>query len=427
MRFVDFGLTSRSVSLNVPDWAPAAGEIATLTVANGGLSNSFGSVVPSHLAQFWSSEVVNAYSGSVVNPHLGDYGSTLFNGAGHASGGNDNSVYALLFGKSSAEWRRLTTQVDLFPLDGIANQGLSSNHAISTDWGEWSAAPTPEEQPADRHSYADFAVLGPSSGGATYGTLYSVQPSSLGQQGYVLDPKVAHKVAISSQSAAASAWARGGADSNSQTPAGVVFSELVGTRIYTECTGSTLWGGSPGFTRWYDTETESYVIGTGTGLTKSAHSTDGGALIHIPSRNLLVYLGAAGGTLSIRSMDVSVSQPSWNNTARTLSNSISVRASSPGWSCACWCSHNERIIVGDVNGDANCVYEIEIPADLNETWTCTRVGFAEGQTIAWQTSGGGTSYKKWSYNEATRTINYLLFVPKSGTTETVYVYRPRNT
>lgn len=403
----------------LPSWVPAAGEVATLTVANGGLANGFGSAVPSHLAQFWSATVVNDYSGSVVNEHFGTHGAVLFNGAGHASGGNDNSVYALVMAEA-CEWRRLTTQVNLFPLDGIPNQGANI-HAISTDLGEWSAAPDPSSQPADRHSYGDFSIVGPADGGAAYGTLYSVQPSSLGQQGALLAQHAAHKVEISSMTSAASAWARAGTiDPVSYGARGVVYSEYVSAqgRIYCECNGAAH---NP---RWFDLSTGNYVVGTGTGLSRANTMADGGTMFHVPSRNLMIYASRNGsGTLALYTMDVSVSQPSWNNTARTLSASIPIGTN---WSTACWCPDSNRIIVGAVSGDADCVYEIEIPATLTDSWTCTRAGFPVGQTITWPT-GSGRTYKKWSYNSKVRSIVFYPNAPTSGTGDTVWVYRPRNT
>jgi hypothetical protein len=147
-------------------------------------------------------------------------------------------------------------------------------------------------------------------------------------------------------------------------------------------------------------------------------------MIYIPERALMLFCHRVGGNLRFKTMDLSVSDPSWVNTNRATSTNIPITAS---WSHIAWCPDNSRLIVGNVSGDANCVHEVTIPTNVASTWTNERVGFQVGQTIAWS---GSNCYKAWSYNRKTRSIVYVAAVsPDSNnpSLDSVYVYRPRNT
>ena len=91
----------------LPSWVPAAGEVATLTQSNGLLTNTFRSTVAPYYSDFVSTNTVNAFSGSVVNPYLGTYGAIVFEGGGHADS-NDNSVHVLELGANQCTFRRVT-------------------------------------------------------------------------------------------------------------------------------------------------------------------------------------------------------------------------------------------------------------------------------------------------------------------------------
>src|SRR5438552_2296223 len=79
---------------SVPKWVPAPGEVATLTLKNGKLTNSFISNSSKYYSSFHYAKTVNDYSTSYLNPWFGDYGAIIFFGGGHAAT-NDNSVSAL--------------------------------------------------------------------------------------------------------------------------------------------------------------------------------------------------------------------------------------------------------------------------------------------------------------------------------------------
>lgn len=393
----------------LPSWAPDAGEIATLTVANGGLSNNFAAVVDANYSTFYSAKIVADYSGGVLNPHFGSYGAMMFDGAGHAAS-NDNSVIALEIG-DVCTFRRLTT-----PPNFNADNGINNNIGAPTidSWGEYPL----DGQPASRHSYGDHNIIAPADGGGTYGTLIRVQPSSLGYPGSVLTYQAPHRLDIESTTAIDQEWIRAGTQNAvSYGATAVVLSEYVQPqgRIYTECSGAQH---AP---TWFDLSTSAYVVGTGAARVNNSGSTSGGAMIYIPERGILLHMATYSGALGIKYMDVTVSDPSWVNTLRTLSTPVAVDAQ---WSAACWCADNGRIIVGDITSDADCVFEIGIPATLTDTWPAERVPFTGGQTITWAPD---TCYKKWSYNAAAKCIVFFPYAAVPASVDTVYVYRPRNT
>src|SRR3954468_23731787 len=96
-----------AAAADAPSWLPAEGEVATLTAANGRLTNSFVSCVAPYYEPFYSVKICNDYSTGWLDPYFGDYGALIFFGGGHAAT-NDNTVMALVLGKDSCSFRRMT-------------------------------------------------------------------------------------------------------------------------------------------------------------------------------------------------------------------------------------------------------------------------------------------------------------------------------
>lgn len=391
-----------------------------LTQSNGRLGNTFRSTVAAYYSPFYSVKIVNDYSGSVVNIYHGLYGAIVFEGGGHA-GTNDNSVIVLELGAQTCSFVRKTNPTPLFGAAAdSAVQGRNSTASDSTlfdpIWGEYAV----DGQPASRHSFGDQTIVGPEYGGAAFGTLRRLVVNSAAVSGTTIG-QVPHKVDFNALTGTM-AWTRGGSVgvSGPKTPATLAGAPCWSAhvpaqqRIYIETHAATALAPP----MWFDLATGRYVTGTGTARSNDA-SVDGGTMFHVPSRGLLVHIDN-GGSPRIRTMDVTVSNPSWNNTPARLSAPIAIDAS---WSSACWCDDNDRIILGGAVGDATAVYEIEIPASLTSVWTVTRAPFGSGQAIAWSSSN---SYKKWSYNRQVRAIVYMPYASPDGD-DTVYVYRPRGT
>lgn len=368
-----------------------------------------------HYVPFYSCKIVNDYSGSVVNPHFGIYGAVVFEGGGHA-GTNDNSVIQLELGVNTCAFRRVTDPTPLAP----GNDTTADISLATYDWHEMVL----DGQPVSRHSYGSQDVVGPTEGGANFGTFYRVIVDSGTVAGHN-SGEAPHKIdfkALSGNMNYERAGAHRYTGNSTSGFSGAIAAPPNWTahvasqkRIYIEAHGAT----ASYFVRWFDLVTGMYVNGTGTKRTANG-SNDGGVMFHVPSRGLVLMLDTSGGNLRIRTLDVRYANPSWVNQARTLSTNISVASS---WSAACWCADNERIIVGDVNGDPNCIYEIAIPTDLSANWAATHVPFLSGETIRWSPSA---CYKKWSYNPMVKAIVYLPYAATDGD-ETVYVYRPRGT
>ena len=112
------GSVSGSVGVSLldpglPSWLPAPGRVSLLTQSNGKLTNTFVSTIAPYYEPYYSVKIVNDYSTSYMNPYFGDYGSIIFYGAGH-SATNDNSVMALVLGKDTATFHRMTNPSPLF-------------------------------------------------------------------------------------------------------------------------------------------------------------------------------------------------------------------------------------------------------------------------------------------------------------------------
>lgn len=399
-----------------------------LTQSNGLLTNTFRSTVASYYGGFFSTNTVNAYSGSVVNPYFGPHGAVVFEGGGHADS-NDNSVHLLELSASGATFRRVTDPTPLFGSAADSNtQALNSRASGEvlplTDlyWAEY----TIDGQPTSRHSYGAQDVIGPEHGGATYGTFMRIMVNSGAVHGEA-GGEVAHKVDFTSLKGTMR-WVRAadkpGLTGRNNTPG---RSLRVGPpnwtahvpkqrRIYMETQAS----GGQMVPRWFDLSTRTYVDGIGQSRANNQDTPDCGNMFHVEWRDMLVHADVSGGQLRLRYMNVAVDQPSWVNTPRTLSRSIPLGGS---WSAACWCPDNGRILIGNVASDDLAVYEIEIPSNVDQVWNVTRVPLPAGQSITWAPS---TTYKKWSYNPYVRAIVFLPYASRSGD-DSVFVYRPRGT
>jgi hypothetical protein len=407
----------------LPSWVPAAGNVALMTNANGKLTNQFADVVHPHYQTFYSKKIVNDYSGAALDLWRGTYGSMIYSGGGHAAT-NDNSVMALNPGASSLSFERVTNP-SLGTVTDQFNNGPGQAAAISLDWGEYF-----DGQPSSHHSYGALDIVSPDFGGAAYGTLWRVVNSGNGYGSVFYGPptndgvngfsEAPHKLDFTAPTGIMT-YARGGSlgsiSSGGLTPSCFQQDVPGQQRIYIESNAQR----NP---YWFDRKTNTYVQGTGIALDKTTSAVDGGMLVHVPDRNLLLW-GERDGSSNLRIKRMSVlpsdTNPSWNNTAPPMSAAIPITGS---WSTMCWCKDNQRLIVGDVNGDPGCVYEIEIPLDPTTTWTCTRVALPAGQNITW---AQGATYKKWSYNPKTKSILFFPFAADVGAGDTVYVYRPRNT
>ena len=401
----------------LPAWVPAPGRVAVLTTTNGYLTNTFASQVPSHYAAFYSKKIVNDYSGGAANPYYGTYGAMIFEGGGHAAT-NDNSVIQLELGLASCAFRRIVTGTNWFPGTPSNNDVGNVSGLYDTTWTEATA----DGKPISRHSYGDAVVIPPASGGAAYGTyMFAFNAGSAG--GFIpANMHGPHKLDIGSLGGTYT-WARSAsAPSTVGTADSPFWSCFVPAqnRIYVHKAHSPS-------VYWQNRSDNSFGYGTGAGLPDdvlSAGGVNGAMLRHIPSRDLLIFAyPGAGSVLNIRYMSVGASDtnPGWVSTKAALSVAIGADAD---WSTIDWVPRLNKLIVGKVAGDPNCVYEIDIPATLTNSWTCTRRGFTGGDTIPWVV--GGTGYGRWSYIDAIRGFAYLPVAVDSGT-DTVYVYRPLGT
>jgi hypothetical protein len=459
--------TRRAQSIKLPSYVPATNNVATLTKANGWLTNNLKDVCAPYYesTMFWN--IRNGDAGPTLNPYWGTFGGLVIHGAGHAST-NDNTVAMLEFGQSAMAFKRLTDPTPLYGTgtDGTTRLKNSKGNLFSDTGAAWVdlsrgefthrvnspsdltrvALDNPGSNPAGSHTCGIGDVVGPADGGAAHGTYYNIVRDSWADAGY---PTVAaaHKVDFASASGAAGSysWQRA-----VETVPGVIgqlipaWTQYVSkqNRIYYEAR----WATALRTPRWLDLSAGKYVIGTGAGRNNSLITDSvGGRLVYVPERDLLLWCGAEGGstttlnaTLSIRYMSVGVADtnPSWVSTKATLSQTLPVPN---GFSAMTWCADNSRLLVANVlaaSGSptpANAVYEIEIPSTLSGTWTVTEVALPSGQTlpIPQQTANithwGAPTYKGWEYNPKLRSVVYYPQAPTAPYADTVYLYRPRNT
>jgi hypothetical protein len=404
---------------------PSAGQLGVLTQANGRLTNSFVSQCAPYFAPYYYAKIVNDYSGSFLNPHYGSHGAVLFFGGGHAAT-NDNTLAALVLGPQSCTFKRLVDPSPIFGSDTSnatvgANTLTSKSNFMDLKYSEYLV----DGKPASPHSYSSGDVIGPADGGAAHGTFIRVLSTAAGYIGLV-GAEAAHQVAFGNTTGPYQ-WQRvtntvgynSGPGSSTAPIAPANWTAWVPSqnRIYTESRA----GGSPQPVSWFDRSSQTWVRGTGS---KRANDAElgyvTGAMFHVPERNLLIFADSKLGKLRIQYLDTTLSQPSWVNTV-TFSQAVRVEEA---FASACWCEDNQRILVGELQGDNAAIFEVQIPTNLATAWTATRAPFGAGQSIVWATNA---SYKKWTYNPKVRAVVYMPFANPQGTGDTVYVYRPRNT
>ncbi|MBL8324564.1 MAG: hypothetical protein JNJ89_06355 [Rubrivivax sp.] len=404
---------------------PPAGQVAVLTNANGRIANRFRDIVAPYYDPFYSKKIVNDYSTSFKNPYWGTWGGQVFFGGGHAAT-NDNMVAIAEYGTSAITFKRL---VDPTPWFGTGtdsgtryrNSIENANAMLNMSYME----STIDGKPGAPHSYGSGDIVGPEHGGAAHGTytqVFSAAVNARNDAGAV----AAHEVPFDSmtESSAARRWRRV-TDSigNIGAASAPMLTAFVGAqrRVYFITNGMNV----PGSVRWFDRNARTWVRGTGTGFSyDEADGYDSGAFFHVPQRNLLVCMYPVGGQLKVQWMDVSATQPTLGSQV-TLSQNLGLAMP---WSAACWCPHNNRIIVAGVAGDNTALYEIEIPASLGGVWTVTRAPLPAGQTFFPLDSqlGYGVTWKKFQYDEKVRAIVYMPLAASDGD-DKIWVYRPRGT
>lgn len=406
----------------LPSWVPAAGEVAVLTQANGGLSNTFRSQAAAYFEEFYFVKTVNDYSGAFKNPYWGMWGACVFFGGGHA-GTNDNTVTIAEYGTSAITFRRVVDPTPWFGTGTDAttkynNSAGNANAALNREYMEALV----DGKPGSPHSYGSGDIVGPEHGGAANGTFLRVISAAVNVHNDA-GAIAAHQVHFNDTQTPSNSrrWERvtNLAFAPSMHWAAPNWTAFVPRqqRVYIVTRNSSS-------LRWFDRSMRQWVTGAGTGFDTGSDSHDNGAFFYVPSRDLLVYMDRRLGSLRVQWMDVSAAQPTRGGMA-TLSNTLALPAA---WTCACWCPDNDRIIVGGVQGEAASVHEIEIPAAPGGIWNVARAPFGANQTIAWGevTAGIGVSYGKWAYDSKARAIVYMPFAASSGD-DTVWVYRPRGT
>ena len=423
--------TTTATPGTLPSWVPRAGEVAVLTQNNGLLANRFRDIVAPYQEPFYSVKIVNDYSTAYKNPYWGAYGCTVFFGGGHA-GTNDNMVAVAEYGPTAITFKRVC---DPTPWFGTGTDATTrSNNSIGNIYTLLNATymeALSDGKPGAPHSYGSGDIIGPEHGGAANGTFARVITAAVGAIGFE-GALTSHELRFASPSTPSDQlnWVRMTNEARPTTASWTTphLTAFVGPqqRIYIQTNDS-----SPNV-RWYDRTLKSWVTGTGKcfdfdgsyGGGANGNAFDSGIMFHVPARGLLICMYPVNDNLIVQWIDVTVAQPTLGGTAK-LSRALTLTWP---WSAACWCLHNNRIIVAGVAGDNTAAYEIEIPANAADTWTVVRAPFGAGQTFVPgdPAAGIGVTYKKWHYDEKVRAIVYMPFAAHTGD-DKVWVYRPRST
>jgi hypothetical protein len=185
--------------------------------------------------------------------------------------------------------------------------------------------------------------------------------------------------------------------------------------------------GGPYYMQWYDLATDAWVEGTGAGFAYPDADTDGGdptngAMVFVPSRNIIVAAWRLSGNLVLRYANVAsgVTQPAAVNATLGTSLAIPVR-----WGAMTWCSDSNRLLVFGVTSNTDKVYEITIPATLTDTWTVDSHTLAGSATIVPQPIGDWG--KSCEYNPLTKCCVFFQSGLSESSNDVLTVYRPRNT
>lgn len=409
----------------LPAWVPAAGDSATLTNANGLLTNHLRDVVPDAGLGYldaYGIKIRNDYSGAVALPVFGTHGAIAWHSGGH-SATNNNGVYALQFDASGATFRRLLAPSDVDTLSsGAASAGLGVDRHDCTSitdaaWGELA-----DGRPLAPHAWQCQVYLPPESGGGTLGSLVQVVNPAAGHAG--TNHKAAHEFAFNSTTAGdvtvSRASAAGGALSSSVYGAPVLCARIGNRALIT--------ANATGDMEWLNLDTGAYVTGTNARVdVDGADSSGGGAdtssvLMEIHARDLIVCAQRRAGVLRITYVDMSAADPVESSPV-TLSASVSIPDAA--WSAACYCTDTGKIIVGGLASDG--IAEIAVPATLTDTWTVTTVTPPSGGVVTGETGLAFSNARgNFAYLPELKCVVILPTAAASGD-DTVHVYRPQGT
>lgn len=414
IRGTTYGYTAPPPAPSLPSWVPSAGGVTTFTQGGGVLTNNWRAIHDPAAVGYdpFLSKKVTDYSALFLHPTWRDYGALVIWGGGH-SATNYNGVTVLTFDASTMYFECVAT-----PTDWAATLDTGNISGEVNSYGEVTGSSP--LRIAGPHSYGCGDVVGekfvvPANMALGYTNFASVQ--------------AAHELDLSDPSTAASAraWVRRTASLGGWSPfSAPLLSRYVPAqdRLFIACQG----GGSPFALQWFDLASNTWVTGSGTGFSYAECDTSAGdpitgALVHVPSRDLLICAFADGGVIRLQYMNVAsgVSQPTLGGEA-TLGTSLSV---GPEWGAMCWCSDSERLLVFGVSGNTDKVYEIEIPATLSNSWPVTSHTLAGGATIVPKSKS--VWGKSVDYNPATRCVVLLQNGLVDTGNDVVTVYRPRST
>ncbi len=430
-----------TVTSTTPSWRPASGTATSFTQGGGILTNNFRDVTAPYYEAFYTKKIVTDYSSSLLAPDIGSFGSHLFFGSGHAAS-NDNSIIVLTPTLTNMSFIRITNPTPWFGTgtdsttktnNSIAQLG-DAGGKLAAYWAD--ALPAIQADPAVSavHSYSMLAVIPAANGGATYGSLFTPNAGG-GKQGPATTAGVsyygdgAHICDIASLTTpTANLWRRAATFlTGSEGWISTHYAAHVpsSNRVYYMHRNTPI-------LYYYNVATDAWGQSSGTPFSGAAagYDFDAGLFVHVPSRNLLVFLTRFNATLQIQWMDVSVANPTLGGTA-TLSQTIHLKAwvnQNEAWRHAFWCPDTNKLIVSktlvSAGGayDATGVWEIDIPTTLTNTWTATRVTPA-GMNIPWL----DRSWQSFVYYPAMRTSLMLHTAQDTGTPDTVYAYSPAGT
>lgn len=415
----------------IPTWVPDPGEVVSFTTGGAVVINRFADVTAPYYSSFFSIKIVNDYSSAIANPHLGTHGGLLYFGGGHA-GTNDNGVMGLIFARETMEFARLADPSPYFGSGTDENTRTSNGNGnvmslLDPTFGDSLPAVEDQPKPAANHTYGHGDVVPPGNGGATHGTFFSpfvtAGPAANGD-----NFGGAHTLEINSLiDPALNVWARASAIDVPRTslmpPVFSAYSPADNRSYFMSRNVESA-------TRWFDHDAADWG-GSGPGLNVGgADDPDGGALIHVPERELLVAFARVGGELRVQYTDVSAAAPAAVGTA-PLSQVLDLRdGGAPDyatWHSAFWCPDNDRLIVGNVmmgdSPDVDAVYELEIPATLGGEWVVTRQPFVSG-TLPWPV----TAWQNLSYVPTIKAAVVMFYAADVGEpADTIFVFRPHGT
>jgi hypothetical protein len=398
--------------LPLPSWVPAAGEVATYTGGGSVLTNNFRSV--SNAAgigtydDFYNKKVTD-YSSFQLHSTWRTYGGMVIWGGGHGAT-NYNGMNMLTFAQSTMYFEHLLT-----PFNWTADDDTGNTDAqITPTYGECDGS-SPLRIAAG-HTYGIPEVIN--------GKLIQPFTSALGYTG-LESTQAAYELDLTNPSTSYSsrAWVRRTSSTGALNPlSSPSFCRYVPAqdKMFIMTAG----GGAPYELAWFNLATNAWTTGTGSGFNKGDGSNDEGALMFVPSRDLLVGMyRSSGGSLVVQYANVAsgVSQPSV--LTATLSSTVTVPLY---WGSATWCSDNNRLLLFGISSTQ--VYEIEIPSTLSNNWTVASYTYPNSATI---TPKDSSVYgKSCQYNPKTKCC---VFIPSTGSglvdtgNDVITVYRPRNT